>query len=265
MTTTALQAAEREFYRLVPDPLHLEARDVDAGLPEPVMGLLAVRDLLLEPGTSRSAKDAVWRVVIARARVSSEWMTGALGLAMPALGAVGRRCSRGLTAEQAAEVESEVAAAFIAEVRRINTGYAQLSWYLRCRAQRAGLRARLRVLADPAPLDTETDPAGEGAEAVGSADEVLQRAVTLGVLTAAEAELIGTTRLEGAPLREVADRSGEGYWALAKRRSRAEERLATAIRDGRLDPETLLERWPRGLVVDSVSPVLSKGAWALAL
>nr|WP_017623409.1 sigma-70 family RNA polymerase sigma factor [Nocardiopsis chromatogenes] len=261
MTTTALRVAEREFYRLVPDPLHLEASDVDAGLAEPVMGLLAVRDLLLEPGTSRGVKDAVWRVVIARAR----WMTGALGLAMPALRGVRRRCSRGLTTGQAAEVESEIALAFIVEVRRIDTGYAQLSWYLRCRAQRAGLRARRRVLAEPAPADTETDPADEGAEAAGSTDEVLQRAVTLEVLTQAEAELIGATRLEGTALREVADRSGEGYWALAKRRSRAEERLAAAIRGGELDPGTALEGRPGGLVVDSVPPLVSKAGWALAL
>ncbi|MBB5435191.1 hypothetical protein [Nocardiopsis composta] len=128
-TASALKAAEAEFHRLVPAPLFLQDTDLEkAGvLSAGGLDLLAARDLLLAPGTGREAKDAVWRAVIARARWSGEWMVGAMGLAMPALSAAVRRCARGLSAEQAAEVESEVAAGFIAAVREINTGYASLS------------------------------------------------------------------------------------------------------------------------------------------
>src|SRR5690606_5339801 len=119
---SALKAAEAEFHRLVPAPLFLQDIDLEkaGALPRGGLDLLAVRDLLLAPGTGREVKDAVWRVVIARARWSGEWMVGAMGLAKPALAAVVRRCSRGLNAEQAAEIESEVAAGFIAAVREVN-------------------------------------------------------------------------------------------------------------------------------------------------
>ncbi|WP_157036344.1 hypothetical protein [Streptomonospora alba] len=76
----------------------------------------------------------------------------------------------------------------------------------------------------------------------GHPDAVVERAVERGVLTGAEAELIGASRLEETSLRILAAQQGGGYWALAKRRSRAEERLVRALVDGDLDPGPVPQR-----------------------
>ncbi|MBV2366238.1 sigma-70 family RNA polymerase sigma factor [Streptomonospora nanhaiensis] len=278
---TALDVAEREFLRLVPDPLRLERGDAApafnlAALPGVVwpLDLLASRTLLLAPGTDRAVKDSVWQVVIARARMSQDWMCGAIGLAMPALKGCARRCTRGLTPAGVEEVDAEILAGFIAAVREIRTDYANLAWYLRCRAQRAGLRSRRRLLeqAGAEVGDHDAPAANRVASGGGHPDLVLERAVSRGVLSLAEADLIGATRLEETSLREVAAASGEGYWALAKRRSRAEERLLAALESGDLDPvagsaahaEPDLGRAPRASSALRVSSV-SKPGWALAL
>ncbi|GAA4895820.1 sigma-70 family RNA polymerase sigma factor [Streptomonospora salina] len=282
-SAAALQVAEREFVRLVPDPLELERGDVappDAENPAGAvldgarwpLDLLSARDLLLAPGTDRASKDAVWRAVIARARMSQDWMCGAVGLAMPALKAVARRCSRGLSAEGVEEVDAEILAGFLAAVRAINTDYANLAWYLRCRAQRAGLRARRNHLA-LVPVDDagdETAPAavtdrGGG----GHPDAVLERAVERGVLTGAEAELIGASRLEETSLRTLAAQQEGGYWALAKRRSRAEERLLRALAAGDLAPGPAPTGANRSADATATSRLrvraVSNPGWALAL
>ncbi|MFC3520134.1 hypothetical protein ACFPZ0_00610 [Streptomonospora nanhaiensis] len=202
---TALDVAEREFLRLVPDPLRLERGDAApafdrAALPGVVwpLDLLAARTLLLAPGTDRAVKDAVWRVVIARARMSQDWMCGAIGLAMPALKGCARRCTRGLTPPGVEEVDAEILAGFIAAVREIRTDFANLAWYLRCRAQRAGLRSRRRLLeqAGAEVGDHDAPAANSVASGGGHPDLLLERAVSRGVLSLAEADLIGATRLE---------------------------------------------------------------------
>ena len=61
-------------------------------------------------------------------------------------------------------------------------------------------------------------------------DLLLVEAVAEGVVTAAEAELVGETRLGGVALRELAGRWGVSYEALKKRRQRAEARLVAWLR-----------------------------------
>ena len=68
----------------------------------------------------------------------------------------------------------------------------------------------------------------------GYPDFVLAAAVRCGVLTAAEAELIGRNRLEGVPLARIAAELQVSHSALCHRRRRAEARLTQAIRSGRL-------------------------------
>ena len=69
-------------------------------------------------------------------------------------------------------------------------------------------------------------------------DLVLARAVAAGVLSAEEAELIGTTYLEDVSVAEYADRAGVSRWSVYKRRRAAETRLVEAIRSGALsDPD----------------------------
>lgn len=68
-------------------------------------------------------------------------------------------------------------------------------------------------------------PAAQG----GHPDLVLADAVEAGVITAAEAELIGATRLGDVPLRQLAGPSETAYDALQKQRRRAELELLAWI------------------------------------
>ena len=68
----------------------------------------------------------------------------------------------------------------------------------------------------------------------GHPDFVLAAAVRAGIITPAEAELVGATRLEGGPLGEAAAGLGISRGTLLTRRNRAERRLAAAIRTGTL-------------------------------
>jgi hypothetical protein len=63
----------------------------------------------------------------------------------------------------------------------------------------------------------------------GHPDVVLASAVDAGVLSAADAELIGATRLDGEPLCMAAVRLGLSHAAVKKRRIRAETRLVAWI------------------------------------
>ncbi|GAA3762122.1 RNA polymerase sigma factor [Salinactinospora qingdaonensis] len=231
--SSPLVVAEREFMRLVPDPLALPGREVDAGWADRDFGLVEVRELLMRRSTPQEVRDVVWRRVIATARVSQAWMVGAIGLGMPGLKGVARRVARGLEADAVDEVEAEVLAGFVATVRSINTDYARLAWFVRCRTQRAGLRARRREMARPAATE-EIGEAQVSEQPEGHPDLVLVEAVRAGVISAGEAELIGQSRLGQRCLAEIAQRWGVSYKAVAKRRERAEARLVQALREGRV-------------------------------
>lgn len=205
--------------------------DVREQLPDGRILLRPLRDLLLRPDTALWVRDAVWRQLIGRARADrSSWLVAALGMAMPGL----RREVRSLLVTfrgDRDDLESAVAEGFVGELYRVD-----LSGKALCaRLVRAGRRAGVK--------QAYADAAFEGAvwSAFGSRppqapyghpDLVLVDAVRKGVLTRREAWLIGTTRLEGVPVAEVAARWGERPNTVAVRRHRAEVRLRTAIADG---------------------------------
>lgn len=87
-------------------------------------------------------------------------------------------------------------------------------------ARNADLRARGYTLNDNHQLE-----ARRATPVPGHPDLVLARAVSRGVVTVDEAELVGNTRLALEPLDQVARRLGLTYAACRKRRSRAEDRL----------------------------------------
>jgi hypothetical protein len=68
----------------------------------------------------------------------------------------------------------------------------------------------------------------------GHPDFVLAAAVRCGILTTAEADLIGRNRLERVPLALIARELGISHSALCNRRARAERKIVRAIRDGHL-------------------------------
>ncbi|OLT27997.1 hypothetical protein BJF83_16295 [Nocardiopsis sp. CNR-923] len=223
-----LRAAEHEFLRLEldTDDLLRELAPFTDARPDT---LLELRELLLSGSLARQVRDSVWRTVIESARVREEWMVAAIGLAMPALRACAARMCVGLDARAAEDVQEEMLAGFIAAVHEVDTSWCRLPWVLRCRASRWGLRARKEALAVPTAV---AEPLANGPVPTGNPDLVLEDAVRQGVISKADADLIGRTRLDRVPLTDVARERGTAYWQLAKRRSRAERRLTDAVRSG---------------------------------
>ncbi|MUL41556.1 sigma-70 family RNA polymerase sigma factor [Streptomonospora sp. PA3] len=229
-----LRAAEHAFTDLA-GRLHLEPvgdASGTGGLFPPVpMDLFQVRTWLLQPGLGHRDRDGAWRRIITRARAEQDWMVAAIGLAMPALRAAARRSTRGLDAAAAADVEAEILAGFVTAVGEVNLEWTRLVWRLRCRAQRAGIRARHREERHPG-LPEQVAESAVPRPPWGHPDLVLADAVAAGVLTAAEAQLIAETRLAGATLHQIAADLGVGYKTVHKRRHRAEARLVAALSAG---------------------------------
>jgi predicted DNA-binding protein (UPF0251 family) len=78
----------------------------------------------------------------------------------------------------------------------------------------------------------------------GHPDLVLARAVAAGVISAEEADLIGTVYLEDVSVAEYADRAGVSRWTVYKRLTAAKDRLVRALACGGLsdpDADTIAE------------------------
>jgi hypothetical protein len=90
-------------------------------------------------------------------------------------------------------------------------------------AHRRAVRDRMELDVVPAWL-APTRPQGDG-----DIEAVTERAVRAGAITAAEAELILCTRIDGVSLASFARSEGVSYDALRVRRRRAERRLGLHI------------------------------------
>lgn len=104
------------------------------------------------------------------------------------------------------------------------------------------------------PLSKAFDIAAPGPEPI--ADDPLEDAISQGVLTELEAELIRLTRLDGYTLDEVASRRNASRHSLRLRRHRAEARLASWLRGERVAPRRGAARQPRNR---RVPPINSTG------
>jgi hypothetical protein len=85
--SSPLDAAQRAFILLVRPPTHVgfDGRGF-AGLPDEILPLDELRDLLLSPAASVEVRDAVWRELVVRARRDGPaWVVAAVGVAMPGL------------------------------------------------------------------------------------------------------------------------------------------------------------------------------------
>ncbi|WP_435111735.1 sigma-70 family RNA polymerase sigma factor [Nocardiopsis synnemataformans] len=227
-----LAVVETGFVRLSSTHLTLRGTDVHPWLQNRIYSLYELRDVLMDEGTPHEVRDAVWRHTIRAARLSQDWMVGALGLCLPVLRSTAGRACRGLTADGVDAVESAIVSEVVHRVRTINLNYARLVWYLTRPAHRVALSARRHEQQAPVPTG---DPGRQEALDPGvqaSPDLLLVSAVRVGVLSRAEACLIARTRLENAPLAAVAEQAGVSYKTLAKRRERAEARLVSAVHAG---------------------------------
>lgn len=232
-----LDTADAAFTALVtgPAPLSLHGAAISRELPQRPIPVDELKRRLLDRSTSGDARDAAWAELVRRARTGGpSWMVAAVGVAMPGLRRVAGRLAHRYDGDTA-DLDAEVLTGFLAAVKTVDTTRPSVALRLCWAAFRAGAKARY---ADGVPAETRRVDADDGAappRPFGHPDLVLARAVAVGVVTAAEADLVGRTRLEHVSLRAMARELGIAYEAVKKRRQRVERRLVQAITSGDLD------------------------------
>jgi hypothetical protein len=237
-----LAAVAGAFRLLVagPQPLALHPGRLAEGLPGRLVPLDELTVLLLHPSVSPAARNTIWAELIRRARSGSPaWTVGLTGVALPGLTRATATVAAGYRGDSR-DLEAEVLAGFLAAVRRLDISgldRVPLASHLMWAAFRAGRAlacsegawaARRRDLEESAafPLPART---------CGHPDFVLAAAVRHGVITAADADLIGASRLEGIPLSRIAAGTGARHDSLCRRRARAEKRLTRALLAGDIE------------------------------
>jgi len=193
------------------------------GMPPDRVDAAALTEQVL--GLPRERSDDVWRQLVARARGADPvWTVIAAGLALPGLQGARARLVRGL-GDEAADAEAEMLAAFVGALGSVDLGTGAVCARLVYAARVAGQRHRYQVLSRR--HRTTALPPEEAAAGVGARGPVtvLAAAITRGVLTPLEAELIARTRLERVPLNRVAADLGLSYITARRYRRRAQQRL----------------------------------------
>ncbi len=234
---TLLDAIEIRF-RLAgagPSPLSVDGRRLGHGLPRRRIPLPELASILMHPSTSYPASDQAWRLLVTQARTGqAKWVVGAVGVALPGLRHAAHRLSRTFTGD----AQAEVLTGFLTALPTIELDPPRVAQRL-CSAAFTAARTALRA-SEPARVDVAYGAPGSALPPApfGHPDFVLARAVAQGVITAAEADLIGTTYLEDVSVAEYAQRTGQTRAAVYKARDRARERLVAAIAAGSLgDPD----------------------------
>jgi hypothetical protein len=232
--SSPLDAAHRAFALLVQPPTQVgfDGRGFD-GLPDEILPVDRLRDLLLAPTTPLRTRDAVWHELVVRARRDGPaWVVAAVGVAMPGLRRVAGRLAAGWRGDTD-DLDAEVIAGFVARLPTIDLGTPRVCG----RLIEAGLRAARKA------RDADSDAHLIHVEVVGPIapirpwdhpDLVLARAVAAAVIDVDEANLIAATRLEDTSLAQVAGRLGIPASTASAWRMRAERRLAKAITAGEL-------------------------------
>ncbi|MWA04601.1 hypothetical protein F8568_030335 [Actinomadura sp. LD22] len=240
-TGRALNVAQRSFYLLTtgPRPLAVDGQAVGHGLPARTVDLAELRELVLAPDASDELKDAVWRVLVRRARAGDPaWVVGCVGVAMPGLKNTAAQVIRISPSQLIDDIVSEMLTEFVAQLARVDLESPHIVGRLLKWARKGALRARCRAMrelpADPCELPdrrafTEVEPA-----------LLVWDAARQGVITSADAELIVTTRLKGRSVQDLAQAQGVAAWRLYTGRQAAEAELAAAIRAGRVSVETIV-------------------------
>ena len=220
-----------------PRPLALHGASLSGELPDRLVPLCEMRAVLLQPATSTAARNAVWAELVRRALAGSPaWTVALAGVALPGLyRAVAALAAAGRT--DPADLETEVLAGFLAALRQLDPDdlagiplASRLTWA----AYRAGARLAWADAAWAARHSGLDEDSGPPPRPSGHPDFVLAAAVRRGVITAADAELIGASRLEGIPLRRLSARDKTRHDSLCRRRAKAERKLAAAVLSGDL-------------------------------
>lgn len=217
-------AAEAAFTALAADPGPLRVRTP--------LGALApglVRAVLLAPDTDAQTVDAIWRALVGRARgEGGAWLLLAAGCALPRLRSIAWHVCRTPAADRD-EVAQELLTAFTHALLHATAlpevdVLGELLRPARAAAHRLADQGR-QIARTRAPLPGPMAPPPPG----GHPDFVLADLVRTGVITAAEADLIGRHRLEGVSLRRIAAESGSYPMRLSRCLRDAEGRVIAAL------------------------------------
>jgi DNA-directed RNA polymerase specialized sigma24 family protein len=242
LTDSPFDTLEKTFDLLVsgPHPLALDGTGI-AGLPNRSIPLDELKAMLLHPSMPFALRDAIVDELVAHSRnLGRAWTIGLAGVLLPGL----RRAAWPLVQAcpgKADDIEAETLAAFLAAVARCEPGRARLAsrlcWLARSGATRL-MRAELAERGRPGSDPVSAAPPRPW----GHPDLVLARAVRAGVISAADAELIGATRVGDVDLAEVANALGISYKACHQRRLRAESALVEWLTSDGYSPFEFVEK-----------------------
>jgi hypothetical protein len=233
--STPLQAVQRAFDLLCcqPAPLAFDCRGF-AGLPQVILPLDELKQILIADTTPRPVRDTVWRELVVRARRDGPaWVVAAAGMALPGL-----RRTAGLLASgwrgDTSDRDAELLAGFVDRLRTIDLDAPRICGRLIDAGARAVKRAQQRA-EEPDMVRVEVAWSLPPQHPWDHPDWVLARAVAAAVIDPDECLIISATRLDELPLQAVADKLGIAVTLAAAWRRRAERRLAAAIRASELD------------------------------
>ena len=221
-------------------PLTFEAAHLGGSAPaaRDHITIAELRSILHATSTPFPVRDHVWAELIRRSRqMAGAWTVVAVAMAMPELKKLASTYGRGFDGA-AEDLQAEILAAFLEHLKVVDTAAGGIWPKLAWAARRAAIRA----------VETEIDYTrrSEGFCSApprmpfGHEDLVLARAEREGVISAADADLIGMTRLEGLQLAEAAEMLGATKNAVKIRRQRAEARLVAWIAGRRVPSTTAL-------------------------
>lgn len=232
-----LNTARQAFIALVSEPFPLAIDgSLFEGFPPGWLPLDRVRTRLLRSDCPTVTRDAVWAHLIGQSRAQGgAWTVGCVGVALPALTTMAAELGARLPAERA-DIDGEVLAGFLGELTTVDLQRPWIMSRLRWAAYRSGMAAVRVALERDIPIEDGFD-SQPPPPPYRHPDFVLVRAVADGVITDAEADLIGVTRLEDVALATYARTHGLHPEACAARRLRAEYRLVAYL----LDPDTTVD------------------------
>jgi len=242
---TALEMIETRFraVRTGSRPLRLRVPGLPGRAGRVPVALTTLREVFLGrdpelPAVPAAAVDACWEQLVRRAQTSGgPWVLAVAGMLLPCLRAKHARLTgsfdRWRDAWEAAEIETAMLSGLYEHLTRIDPGSGRLPARLCWAAYRAGRKVRDAETTWARTHDTLTESQAPQAP-YGHPDLILDHAVTGGLLTPEQADLIGRTRLEETTLAEVAAELGVSYEAVKRRRARAERKLTVALADGTL-------------------------------
>jgi hypothetical protein len=181
----------------------------------------------------REVTDPLWHHLLALSRAGeATWTVIAAGAMLPRMIIACTRYAR-VPAQHIPDVEAEMLTALMEQVRSLPPGVADVGARLWAAVANTANRYGYHHLRDKHRW-IEYNPNAQAADQINAGRgpvTVLAEAVTAGVLSAVEAELVARTRLERSTLAQVAEELGLAYITARRWRRVAEDKLTAALEE----------------------------------